>query len=104
MFVLSKHPHAAIKSVDTSKALSMPGVAGYIDHTHIPGDNKDPFAIDEVSYFIDAHGNSARPNPGESHCSINTVIGAVPGTTNRSHSSREQGTSQTGIKVRHSRV
>ena len=39
-FVTSKRAHGNIVSVDTSKALALPGVRGYVDHTDVPGNNR----------------------------------------------------------------
>ncbi|GLV36468.1 Aldehyde oxidase 3 [Carabus blaptoides fortunei] len=61
-FVLAETaPYSKVKSVDTAKALAMPGVHAYIDHKDIPGSNSfsppsysrtvEPlFCIDKVMY------------------------------------------------------
>ncbi|KAK6183872.1 hypothetical protein SNE40_006452 [Patella caerulea] len=53
--VYSSRAHASLLNVDTSAALQIPGVKGYIDHTDIPGQNKmaiiqeELFAVEEVT-------------------------------------------------------
>ena len=48
MFVGSVKANAKIKSVNTTEALKMTGVLGYINHKDIPGDNKGIFATNDV--------------------------------------------------------
>jgi CO/xanthine dehydrogenase Mo-binding subunit len=52
-------PHALIKSIDTSKALKLPGVEGVFTGADVPGDNQigyalpdQPFLNDEKVHFI----------------------------------------------------
>ena len=47
-FVLSTRPHARIVSVDTSAAMELPGVIGYVDHTDAPGIIDGTFYVDAV--------------------------------------------------------
>ena len=47
-FVLSTRAHAKLISVDTSAALSIPGVVGYVDHTDAPGIVDGTFCVDAV--------------------------------------------------------
>ncbi|XP_060585997.1 xanthine dehydrogenase/oxidase-like [Ruditapes philippinarum] len=49
--VLSKVAHARIKTVDTTQALKLKGVRGYIDHTDIPGINKFGLLIPDHEVF-----------------------------------------------------
>ena len=53
--VTSSKANARLVKVDTSRALAMPGVVGYLDHTSVPGSNlightitEEIFATDEV--------------------------------------------------------
>ena len=52
-FVLSTRAHSKIVRVDSSKALEIVGVQGYVDYRDIPGDTDgyidQPFAVDTVS-------------------------------------------------------
>ena len=52
-FVLSTRAHGKIVRVDSSKALEIVGVQGYVDYRDIPGDTDgyidQPFAVDTVS-------------------------------------------------------
>ena len=50
-YVTSKRAHARIVSVDTSKALTLPGVHGYVDHTDVPGNNRWGIVIKEEELF-----------------------------------------------------
>ena len=49
--VKSDKAHATILQVDTSVALSVPGVVGYLDPSSIPGPYKGFFIKDKVSNY-----------------------------------------------------
>lgn len=52
--VTSTKPHARIVSVDTSKALAIPGVVGYYGSKDVPGSNMiGPVVADEEVYASD---------------------------------------------------
>jgi len=58
--VTSSKANARLVEVDTSKALAMPGVVGFLDHTSVPGSNlvghtftEEIFATTEVNYWVD---------------------------------------------------
>ena len=50
-FVTSKRAHARIVSIDTSKALTLSGIHGYVDHTDVPGNNRWGVVIKEEELF-----------------------------------------------------
>ena len=55
-FVLSSRAHSKILRVDSSKALEITGVHGFVDYRDIPGDREgyidQPFAVDTVSICV----------------------------------------------------
>jgi len=45
--VTSTKANARLINVDSTPALAMPGVVGFLDHTSVPGHNMNAFAKDE---------------------------------------------------------
>lgn len=71
-FVTSSIPHGRLLSVDASAARALPGVAGYFDHTHVPGDNiigpvkhdEEVFAVETVTCVGQVGGGVAARRGG----------------------------------------
>ncbi|XP_051786771.1 aldehyde oxidase-like [Erpetoichthys calabaricus] len=53
VFVTSTRPHAKIISIDTTEALSMPGVVAFLSAKDVPGNNKRRWFHDMVELFIE---------------------------------------------------
>ncbi|XP_033724917.1 xanthine dehydrogenase/oxidase-like [Pecten maximus] len=51
--VTSKHAHARIVSVDTSRALALPGVVDYINCSDVPGNNKFGEVVPDGTLFAE---------------------------------------------------
>ncbi|XP_067682650.1 xanthine dehydrogenase/oxidase-like [Haliotis asinina] len=52
--VLSTRPHARIVKVDTTEALALPGVTGYVDHEDVPGTNLWGCGLGEEEVFAES--------------------------------------------------
>ena len=51
--VRSTKGHAELLEVDTSAALALPGVVGYVDHSDVPGSNITGIGEDELIFAKD---------------------------------------------------
>ncbi|XP_046343003.2 xanthine dehydrogenase/oxidase-like [Haliotis rufescens] len=55
--VLSTKPHARVVNVETTEALALPGVTGYVDHQDVPGKNLWGCFVEEEEVFAETKVN-----------------------------------------------
>src|SRR5262249_42866877 len=103
----SPHPHARIRSIDITDALSMPGVHAVLTHEDIPGKtfygleiaDQPVLGFDEVRYWGEAVALVAADHPEQARraaASVNVDYEVLPPVTKP-----EEGKVLRHVKIRH---